>query len=116
MENGLYLNLDYKLAEIYRKLVKLKYKIYENLDDYIGDYTTKSNIQLANFRKIFHYFFYLYVLIILAFVLNHIYRYRRVVNKNLKKMIKKLKRYYFVYIVIMLSQISKHLNDLDSGD
>ena len=80
-ENGLFLNLDYKLAEIYRKLVKSKFKFYENLDDYIEDFTVKSNIQLANLRKIFQYFFYLNVLIIVAFVLNHIYRYRRVINK-----------------------------------
>ena len=91
-ENGLYLNLDYKLTEIYRNLVKSKIKIYGNLDDYIGDYTTESDIELANLRKIFQYFFYFYVLIILTFVLNHIYRYRRVIIKNLKKMIRKLKR------------------------
>ena len=112
-ENGLFLNLDYKLTEIYRNLVKSKLKIYENLDEYIGDYTTKSDVQFANFRKIFRYFFYLYILIILTFVLNQTYRYRRVINKILKKMIRKLKRYYFGYIVIMLSQTSKHLNDLD---
>ena len=112
-QNGLYLNLDYKLTEVYRNLAKSEIKIYENLDDYIGDYTTESDVQLTNFGKIFQYFFYLNVLIILTFVLNHIYRYRRVINKILKKMIRKLKRYYFGYIVIMLSQTSKHLNDLD---
>ena len=69
-ENGLFLNLDFKLTEIYRKLVRSEVKIYENLDDYVGDYTIKSDIQLANFGKIFRYFFYLYVLIILAFVLT----------------------------------------------
>ena len=95
-ENGLYLNLDYKLFKIYSKLVSSEIKIYENLDDYIEDYTTESNIQLANFRKLFQYFFYFYVLIIVAFVLNHIYRYRRMINQILKKMIWKLKRYYYV--------------------
>ena len=80
-ENGLFLNLDYKLAEIYRQLAKSEIKIYENLDDYIGDYTTESDVQLTNFGKIFQYFFYLNVLIILTFVLNHIYRYRRVIIK-----------------------------------
>ena len=115
-ENGLFINFDYKLTEIYRKLIRSEIKIYENLDDYIGDYTTESDVQLANFRKIFQYFFYLCVLIIVAFVLNNIYRYRKVIKKCLKKSIRKLTRYYFVYIVIMLSKTTKYLNNLDSRD
>ena len=95
-ENGLYLNLDYKLTEVYRNLAKSEIKIYENLDDYIGDYTTKSDIQLDNFGKMFQYFFYLNVLVILTFILNHIYRFKGIINKNLRKMIWKLKRYYYV--------------------
>ena len=81
-ENGLFLNLDYKLAEVYRQLAKSEIKFYENLNDYIGDYTTKSDVQFANFKKIFHYFFYLNVLIILTFILNHIYRFKRMFNKH----------------------------------
>ena len=91
-ENGLHLNLDYKIAEIYRKFVRSELKIYESLDDYIGDYTIQSNVQLANFRKIFWYVFHLYVLIILTFALNQIYKYRREFGKLFEKMIRKLQR------------------------
>ena len=79
-QNGLFLNFDYKLAKACRNLVKSELKVYENLEEYIGDYTTKSNIQLANLGKIFQYFIYLYLLIISAFVLNQIYKYRRVIR------------------------------------
>ena len=115
-QNGLFLYFEYKITEIYRKLLRSEIKIYENLNDYIGDYTTESAVQLANFRKLFQYFFYLNVLILFAFVLNHIYRHRGKINKLLKKMIRKLKRYYYVYIVIMLSTIRKCLDDSDLGD
>ena len=109
-ENGLFLNLDCKLFEKYRKLVRSEIKIYENLDDYIGDYTTRSDIQLANFGMIFQYFCYLNVLIILTFVLNHIYRYGKVINQNLKKLIQRYYYVYIVYIVIILSKIYKYLD------
>ena len=79
-QNGLFLKMDYNIIETIRKLVKSETKIYENLDDYVEDYTTESSVQLANFRKLFQYFCYLYVLIIWTFVLNHIYRYRRVIK------------------------------------
>ena len=79
-QNGLFLNFDYKFTEIGRKLVRSELKIYGSLDEYIGDYTTKSDVQFANFRKMFEYFFYLYVLIILAFVLNQIYKYKRMIR------------------------------------
>ena len=113
-ENGLFLNLDYRLGEIYRKMVRSQLKIYENLDDYIGDYMVKSDVQLDNFKKIFSYFCYLYVLVILVFVLNHIYGYRRVIKKLLKKMVQKLQKHFYIYIAIVISMISKYLND--SGD
>ena len=64
-------------------MVRSELKIYESLDDYIGDYTIKSDVELANFKTIFQYFCYLYVLIILAFVLHHIYNCKRMM-KNLK--------------------------------
>ena len=110
-ENGLFLNLDYRLGEIYRKMVRSQLKIYENLDDYIGDYMVKSDVQLDNFKKIFSYFCYLYVLVILIFVLNHIYGYRRVIKKLLKKMVQKLQKHFYIYIAIVISMISKYLND-----
>ena len=113
-ENGLFLNLEYKITERYRKFVESKLKIYENLDEYIRDYTDKSDLQLANFRTIFQCLCYLYVLIILIFVLSLIYRRRRVIKKLFKKLIRKLLRTFHTYIVIMLNKISRYLSDSEN--
>ena len=104
-ENGLFLNMDYKLTEIYRKLVRSQLRIYENLDDYIRDHSTDSDVQLDNFRNLFHFFFYLYILILLAFILNFIIKAIKTITD---KMIRKLLNYFYVNIFNMI----RYLNDL----
>ena len=90
-------------------MVRSKIKVYESLDNYIGDYTIISDIELANFGKIFKYLFYLYVLLILTFVFNLINR--KVIKTNIKELVRKLQRYFYIYSIIILSKIIKYLNE-----
>ena len=48
--------------------------LFENLDDYISEYTVTSDLAIGNFRQTFLYFFGLCMIVGIAFLLHHLFK------------------------------------------
>ena len=50
--------------------IKSDAKFFDNVDAYIIEYTSRSDLKLANYRNIFLFYFLLCILILFVFVIN----------------------------------------------
>ena len=52
------------------KVYKSNLKFFDNVEDYINEYTSTSNVSLANYQKILFFFFLFCDLILFVFAIN----------------------------------------------
>ena len=70
IENGLYFRMMNRINVMSLTIFEKKIKLFENVDEFINEFTCVSNVKFENYQRIFVFFYFFLVAILLVFVFH----------------------------------------------
>ena len=77
-ENGQVSYMVDKLKLISLKTLKKSIKVFENLEDFVDEFTSASNVEFDNYKRIFISYISILIAIFVAFISHHLYKFLKI--------------------------------------